>query len=313
MARSRSIQSSVEDHFSPRFVCRRTFIAGLSGVATLSLASGLARSGRNRVDDVPRLAVRGPFPVKDLGERAALLSRLGFQGIELGPEYVALGVDGIRSGLKETGIQVSAIVGSLKLLDPDPNVRKEAVQLDRDRLRMGAELGASGVIEVPIFGPCRLGIEPAAACSEKEDQLLVEGLKELVSDTEKTGVTLLLEPLTRKETHFMNLQGHGGRIIEEVGGGKFGLLSDFYHMQMEEENVAGTLERWGQYTRYVHLADGEARTEPGSLPFDYRTGFRALKELGYSGWLTIESGATDSPEAALKRAREYIIGQWQEA
>ncbi len=292
---------------------RRKFIAGLSGAAVVSLASGLTFGESGRTEDVPPMGVRGPFPMKDLSERAELLARLGFQGIELGPEYLGMGVDGIRSRLKGSGIRVSAIVGSLKLLNPDPKVRADGVKLDRDRLRIAAELGASGVVEVPIFGPCQLGLEPEAACKEKEDQLLVEGLKQLVSDTERTGVTLLLEPLTRKETHFMNLQGHGSRIIEEVGGGNFGLLSDFYHMQMEEGNIARTLERWGQQTRYVHMADGEARTEPGSLPFDYRPGFRALKDHGYDGWLTIESGATDDPESALKRARNYIISQWQEA
>jgi len=98
-----------------------------------------------------------------------------------------------------------------------------------------------------------------------------------------------------------------------VGEPGFALLSDFYHMQMEEEDVSGTLARFGGHTAYVHMADGEQRTEPGSLPFDYRPGFRALKSFDYSGWLTVESGATDSPEPALARAREYILTQWNEA
>jgi sugar phosphate isomerase/epimerase len=61
------------------------------------------------------------------------------------------------------------------------------------------------------------------------------------------------------------------------------------------------------------LADGEKRTEPGSLPFDYRPGFRALKKWGFSGWLTMESVATDNPEAALRRALLYLKQQWSEA
>jgi hydroxypyruvate isomerase len=110
----------------------------------------------------------------------------------------------------------------------------------------------------------------------------------------------------------MNLQGHGARIIEAVGKPGFALLSDFYHMQMEESDISGTLERFGEHTAYVHMADGEKRTEPGSLPFDYRPGFRALKRHHYSGWLTVESGATDHPEAALARARKYVLAQWEE-
>jgi hydroxypyruvate isomerase len=143
--------------------------------------------------------------------------------------------------------------------------------------------------------------------------LLIAGLRKLAPEVARTGVKLLLEPLTRKETHYLNRQGHGARIIDAVGEPGFALLSDFYHMQMEEADVARTLEQSGAHTAYVHMADGEERTEPGSLPFDYRPGFRALKSHGYSGWLTVESGATDSPEAALARAREYVLAQWNEA
>jgi len=84
-------------------------------------------------------------------------------------------------------------------------------------------------------------------------------------------------------------------------------------MQLEEKDIGETLTRDGKYTGYVHLADGEKRTEPGSLPFDYRPGFRALKKWGYSGWLTVESRATDNPEAALARALKYLEEQWSEA
>jgi len=84
-------------------------------------------------------------------------------------------------------------------------------------------------------------------------------------------------------------------------------------MQMEEKDIGETLTRYGKYTGYVHLADGARRTEPGSLPFDYRPGFRALKKWGYTGWLTVESGATDNPRDSLARALKYLKQQWQEA
>jgi sugar phosphate isomerase/epimerase len=84
-------------------------------------------------------------------------------------------------------------------------------------------------------------------------------------------------------------------------------------MQMEEKDIPATLGRYGKYTRYVHLADGAKRMEPGSLPFDYRPAFHALKKWNYSGWLTVESGATDEPEAALRRAVRYLKQQWAEA
>ncbi len=209
---------------------------------------------------------------------------------------------------------VSAIVGSIQLLDPDPAVRAKAVELDRKRLEMARALGAVAVIEVPTFGPCRF---PQAAGTPGphavEDRLLIEALEQLAPDVQRTGVKILLEPLTKKETHYMNLQGHGARIIEQSGGQCARLLSDFYHMQMEERDIADTLTRYGKYTGYVHMADGVKRTEPGSLPFDYRPGFKALKKAGYCGWLTVESNASDDPDAALERALNYVRRQWQEA
>jgi len=123
----------------------------------------------------------------------------------------------------------------------------------------------------------------------------------------------MIEPRNRKETHYIYQQSHAAEIIEAVNAPGFVMLSDFYHMQLEEKDIGEALSRYGKYTAYVHLADGAARTEPGSLPFDCRPGFRALKKWGFSGWLTVESKATDNPEAALGRALPYLKQQWSEA
>jgi sugar phosphate isomerase/epimerase len=249
-----------------------------------------------------------------LRERALLVGRLGYDGIELGQEWLNQPLEAIQEQLAGTGVAVSAIVGSIQLLDTDPQKRAEGVELDRRRLRMAKDLGADCVIEVPVFGANKFqDISPVMTAREVEEKLLVAGLKQLTGDVQRTGITLLLEPCNHKETHFMNRQSQAAEIIDAVGAPGFRTLSDFYHMQLEEKDIGETLSRYGKYTAYVHLADGTARTEPGSLPFDYRPGFHALKKWGYAGWLTVESGATDNPEAALGRALTYLKRQWSEA
>jgi sugar phosphate isomerase/epimerase len=294
---------------------RRDFLAtaGVALAATVVRVS--AEPGNQEAEpSAVRFAVRGPFRERTIRQRALLLQRLGYQGIELGDEYVNRSVESIQAELAGTGIVVTAITGSLQLLDTDPKVRARAVELDRQRLEMARALGASGLIEVPVFGPNRFqDLSPVMTPREIEDRLLVAALKQLAPDVARAGVNLLIEPLTKKETHYMNLQEHGVEIIKAIGAPGFKLLSDFYHMQMEEKDIAVTLTTCGAYTGYVHLADGVKRTEPGSLPFDYRPGFRALKKAGFSGWLTVESGATDNPAAALARALKYIQQQWNEA
>ena len=293
---------------------RREFLAGCGGALAGPALAACAPQVQWEPGPV-RFGVRSPLP-KDmtLRERAQLVKRLGYDGIELGNEWSEKPVEFLQDQLAGIGIAVSAVVGSIKLLDTDPLVRAQAVELDRRRLELARTLGANNIIEVPVFGPNKFqDLSPLMTAREVEERLLVVELKELAPNVQHTGVNLMLEPCNRKETHFMNLQSQAAKFIEAVDAPGFKLLSDFYHMQLEERDIAATLREYGKYTVYCHLADGKARTEPGSLPFDYRPGFRALKAWGFSGWLNMECNATDNPEAALARALAYIKKQWAEA
>jgi D-psicose/D-tagatose/L-ribulose 3-epimerase len=292
---------------NPERITRRGLLMAGGGAV---LAPG--SSAQNKLRGV-RFGVRTPLPKVSLRERAMLVHSLGYDGIELGQEWLNQPVEAIREQLAGIDVAVSAIVGSIQLLDTDPQKRAEGVDLDRRRLQMAKDLGADCVIEVPVFGANKFqDISPVMTAREVEEKLLIAGLKQLTGDVERTGITLLLEPCNHKETHFMNRQSQAAEIIQAVGAPGIRTLSDFYHMQLEEKDIGETLSVYGKYTAYVHLADGVARTEPGSLPFDYRPGFRALKKLGYAGWLTVESGATDNPEGALGRALAYLKRQWSE-
>ncbi len=284
---------------------RRAMLAG-----TLAAVPAITSAQPGQV----RFGVRTPFPNLSLRDRALLLKKLGYDGIELGNEWTPQPAVEIQSQLEGAGIRVSALVGSIELLNVDPEKRKGGVELDRRQLEKARQLGADCLIEVPVFGPNRFpDLSPFVNAREGEERVLVAELKQLTEDVKRTGVTLLLEPCNRNETHFLNTQDHGAELIRGVGAPGFKLLSDFYHMQIEEKDIGDTLGRVGNLTGYVHLADGAKRTEPGSLPFDYRPGFRALKKWGYSGWLTVECRASDDPESALGRALPYLKRQWAEA
>lgn len=289
---------------------------GLLAVAGAALAGSIGTRRASAASRGVRFGVRTPLPKKSLHELALMLKEIGYDGIELSRDWYGQGqpVEELQKQLEGTGIAVSAIIGSIFLLDVDPAKRAKAIELDRQRLQMAKVLKAEFMNEVPVFGaPLFQDLSPVMNVREIEEKLLIAQLKELASDVEKSGVTLMLEPCNRKETHFMNRQEQAARIIEAVGSPSIGILSDFYHMQLEEPSIPEALSRYGKYTSYVHMADGEQRMEPGSLPFDYRPGFHELKKWGYSGWLTVESKFTDNEQAALTRALKYIKQQWAEA
>ncbi|MGA3044825.1 MAG: sugar phosphate isomerase/epimerase family protein, partial [Bryobacteraceae bacterium] len=203
----------------------------MAGAAALTARGSAAESKPRAV----RFGVRTPLPKVGLHERAMLAGRLGYDGIELGHEWLNQPVEAIQEQLAGTGVVVSAIVGSIQLLDTDPQKRAEGVELDRRRLRMAKDLGADCVIEVPVFGANKFqDISPLMTAREIEEKLLIAGLKQLTEDVQRTGITMLLEPCNHKETHFMNRQSQAAEIIEAVGAPGFRILSDFYHMQLEE-------------------------------------------------------------------------------
>jgi sugar phosphate isomerase/epimerase len=260
-----------------------------------------------------KLGVRGTIPGESLREKAEVLQRTGFDGIELGGEYLNQSAEAILEQLSGTGISVSAIVGSIGLLHPDPNERPAAIQLDRERLQIAQALGADAVIEVPVFGEPRFDDLPeGVSAHDYGKRVLISGLKELVSDIEQTDVTLILEPLNRYETRFLNRVEQGAKICAAVGSSGVKLLADFFHMQIEERVIADSLRKHAPYLGYIHLADSN-RLEPGAGHTDFRSGFDALKAVGYDGWLTIESGMSSDPEACLGKARELIGVLWDSA
>ena len=101
-------------------VSRREFLAGCgAAMGGAALAAG-ARQAKPEAGNV-RFGVRTPLPRElTLRERAQLVKRLGYDGIELGGEWLNQPVESIQEQLAGVGIAVSAIVGSIKLLGHRP-------------------------------------------------------------------------------------------------------------------------------------------------------------------------------------------------
>jgi len=120
------------------------------------------------------------------------------------------------------------------------------------------------------------------------------------------GTNFLLEPLNRYEQHFLKTQAEGARVIEEAGNPEgIGLLSDFFHMHIEETSTPDTFRKYGKYTKHVHMADN-TRKQPGSGDIDFEAGLGALKEIGYDGYLSWECGLLGDPKEALTNSVKFV-------
>ena len=96
------------------------------------------------------------------------------------------------------------------------------------------------------------------------------------------------------------------RIIQKAKTKGVGLLSDFFHMHIEETSTPGTFAELGKYTDHIHMADN-TRMEPGTGDIDYVPAFKALKKVGFKGYMAYECGISGAtPEEKKKNLAKSI-------
>jgi len=244
-------------------------------------------------------------------ERFALAEELGFEGVEVWGSNVMERLPELKEVLSTVRIPISTICAGYRgsLLSPSYDERRLAMEDIRDRLTAASELGAVGVVVVPIFGPPKLpDLRPLfSSVEELEWKLLIEELKELGRHADDVGAYILLEPLNRYETHFVNRLEQAVRICDEVAMEHVRLMADFFHMNIEEADIAASLREASKYLMHIHLADSN-RWLPGFGHTDFKPAFRVLKEIGYEHFMAMECRVPEPKEESLKKSLEYLRG-----
>ncbi|MFN2438517.1 MAG: TIM barrel protein, partial [Chitinophagaceae bacterium] len=141
---------------------------------------------------------------------------------------------------------------------------------------------------------------------EDDEKALLRSLDYLNSVAAKNNVTVFLEPLNRYEDHMINTLEKGAYYIRQRGYSHVSLTADFYHMNIEENNIPESLNQYNNYIGHIHLADNH-RYQPGSGHTNFREGFNVLKEIGYKGAFAIECRVIgDKPDVAYLKSLNYI-------
>jgi D-psicose/D-tagatose/L-ribulose 3-epimerase len=116
----------------------------------------------------------------------------------------------------------------------------------------------------------------------------VDTYRSLTPVLEETGVTVAIEPLNRFETYFLNTAEDAARFCREVNHPNVGILLDTFHANIEEKQIGDAFRIAGPYLKHVHTCENDRGT-PGTGHVEWGDVFAALSDVGYDGWLTIES------------------------
>lgn len=247
----------------------------------------------------------------------------GYDAVEIAirPESdLAMIARDVGAASKAAGVPVAALC-TARVHDPlqeDPALRRERFAGLADLLALADELGANGVVSVPLR-PSR-GFASKAALDEWVDDLTEQAVTEFgawAATLPDGRSAVFLEPLNRFEATFLRTVGHAANIARRVGHPRVLALADLFHMNIEEADMAQPIRDAGSWLGHVHTADNN-RLEPGAGCLDPGPTFATLREIGYDGYVSVEcfspGGAVLSgPNAiVLPKSVAWMRERWAE-
>lgn len=242
---------------------------------------------------------------EDLEVATEELARLGFEGVELAiRDPAAVEAGRVATVVDRWGLRVPAlgtgqayVDEGLALSSPDAGVRDRAVDRLLAHVELAAPLGALVIVGL-IHGPIPAGWDRARAASQVR-----RGLARVARAARARGLRVVLEPINRYETNWLNTVEEVLEFLEELGEDNVGVLPDTFHMNIEEADPQAALWRARDRLWHVHVADSNRRA-PGSGHLDFRAVLGTLRELGYTGFVSAEVLPLPSwREAAAQTAR----------
>lgn len=184
------------------------------------------------------------------------------------------------------------------LSSEEPKSRSRALEYAKRGLDICAEAGAS------IFSGSVAGVGGGKALSASQWQTgirrVAEGLDLLGEHAAKVGVRIGVEVLNRYENNLINTARQARCLIELVQSPFVGIHLDTFHMNIEEEGIAGAIALAGDKLFHLHGSDSH-RGIPGEGHVPWGQVADALQKIRYKGYVVIESFNPEGRLAPLAR------------
>jgi len=235
-------------------------------------------------------------------------AELGYDAIEVSVRDPAdPAVIACDDGLRQYGLQLSAIATGQSFYSDgwsptsdDPEVQN----LLCERMFRIIDL-ASPWAAMVVIGGVRGTL--SGSDIEKADQYrrTVDAVHRYGEYALKQGVSLVIEPINRYETNYINTIQDALEFIAAVDLDNFGVLPDTFHMNIEEVDLVDSLRSAGDLTHHVQFTDSN-RLAAGRGHIDFRALAAVLKDSDYRGYLSTETLPLPDSRTAARQAIELF-------
>jgi D-psicose/D-tagatose/L-ribulose 3-epimerase len=226
----------------------------------------------------------------------------GFDGFELAMfEPVKLDTRSIRRALGSNDLECtvcSILPAGMNPISEKAEIRHRTRQHLIDSIKATADLGST-LMAGPIYSP--VGHLSGRRRTHDEWRWAIDCFQALGDTLRANQVTLALEPLNRFETYFLNTAADAAKLCEDIAHPNIGVLLDTFHTNIEEKDVLAAFTQMGKRLKHIHACEND-RGIPGTGHVDFSGIAAALKLIGYSEWITIESFGYSHKELAAAAA-----------
>jgi D-psicose/D-tagatose/L-ribulose 3-epimerase len=217
------------------------------------------------------------------------LKKTGFDGVEIpilegDTDHFKM----VRKELDNAGLActtVALVTEEANPISPDAAVRQAAVERLKRNIEWTAVLGGQ-VMAGPFHSP--LAVFTGTGPTEDEKKRAADVLRQAADEAQKAKVMLAIEYLNRFECYFLTTAADARALVKRVNHPHFRMMYDTFHANIEEKHVADVIAAVADSFVHVHISENDRGT-PGTGHVHWDETFRALRKVGYDGWLTIES------------------------
>jgi D-psicose/D-tagatose/L-ribulose 3-epimerase len=249
------------------------------------------------------------------------LSGIGFEVMErleeLGYDYIELSLAHIARLSPDEFAQFKEYIHASKLeclacnnfFPAEIRLTGENANMDQIMAYVDHALARAGQLGVKfiVFGSSGAKNVPPGFSHAEAWQQIITVLREIDPIAAKYGITICIEPLNKKESNIVNTVAEGLQLAKEVDREHIKLLADYYHMALEGEPLS-ILESAIDYIKHTHFADPCGRVFPLKPTDQYTQFITKLKELNYTGGISIEAYSddfTNDAETAIGILKQY--------
>jgi sugar phosphate isomerase/epimerase len=255
---------------------------------------------------IPELTNTPHIPPGNFEEICKIISDYGYDAVELFPRSGKdIPVSEIKEITEANNLKVCAfgtgagkVLYGLTLTSPDKSVRREAVSYISEIIKVASKFNS-----LVIIGSMQGSVDEKIGRGQTTGWL-TECLNELSQIANGFNVNLVFEPINRYESNCINSLGQGIELIKSARSNNIKLLADLFHMNIEERSVEQAIIQTASHIGHIHFADSN-RLFPGLGHTDFSKVFKALHQIHYEGYISVEAMVT-KVHTDLQRAIEIF-------